>query len=119
MLFKVLDIKQRADGMLMVSYQCECGGGEYITQMTYFTGGPESSPYDDLRIWLALNAEATELSSHEPTDCPDDIRALIGNPIDTKALLKQYQGNLNAMRQRAERAQQDNDRTKHTFTNRG
>jgi hypothetical protein len=88
MLFKILDIAENEQGYLYVDYQCACGpDGDVMNKKCGPFDGDD--PWEDLRLWLAMNAEAEE-RKRRPRGMPADIVEMIGMPVDTSELRKRY-----------------------------
>ena len=104
MLFQILDIQEDDNGHLHVDYQCACGPDGDVTNRKVgpFDG---DDPWEDLRLWLALNAESVERKG--PAQPPADIADLIGAPVDTSELRQRFKPQLDQFRDRAEQARRE------------
>ena len=104
MQFKILDIQEDDNGHLHVDYQCACGPDGDVTNRKVgpFDG---DDPWEDFRLWLALNAESVERK--RPAQPPADIADLVGKPVDTSELRQRFKPQLDQFRDRAEQAQRD------------
>lgn len=92
--FKILDIQTDDNGYLYVDYQFGCGPDGDVTNRRVgpFDG---DDPYEDLRLWIAMNAEQHETCT-PCADLPADIAKMVGRDTDTATLRQQFQPNLDA-----------------------
>lgn len=107
--FKILAITEAEEG-LFIDWQYQLGpNGDVMNRHTGpFAGSAEVTPYEDLRLWLAMNAESTERRK-PATGIPDDIADLVGTPTDIAELKRRFQPQLDAHKARVAEAQQQND----------
>lgn len=109
--FKILDVTEDDNGHLYVDYQCACGpNGDVMNRKC----GPFTAedPWEDFRLWLAMNAEAHE-RVRKPRAMPADIAELVGKSVDTSELRQRFKPQLDRHKARAseELRQRDSERT--------
>ena len=104
--FKLIDIQEDENGHLHVDYQCACGPNGDVTNRRVgpFNG---DDPWEDLRLWLAINAESAERK--RPAQTPADIADLVGKPVDTSELRQRFKPKLDQFNERAAQAQREAD----------